>query len=278
MVSKFWTTFSRAWSVTLTVTTTTWAWSLNFVKSTPASYPGSSSPRVSRKVRIGASGAGNGYSRLNRVHGRNPDPTSASSAPVRYLMIEVLPLWVRPNSQKTGDGARRRASARRAWSCRSSPRNRFASRAQAWSMSSSGGCTVVLANRTPGCRNLARLLDRTFWTRGLSGGARRATRGRRRRIPEGPAAASSRGALGSAAPAHPFEVDALLSFLWKERREPLVELRLRNEQVVLEVAVLGKDEPRTLRVQDEPCQSLDAQVWGVRRLRDRGPEGSDCLL
>src|SRR2546423_579088 len=69
-----------------------------------------------------------------RVHGRAPDPTSASVAPVRYLMTDVLPLWVRPNSQKTGTGARLRASARRAWKCRSSARNRLANRAQPWSM------------------------------------------------------------------------------------------------------------------------------------------------
>ena len=35
----------------------------------------------------------------------NPPPISASSAPVRYLIIDVFPLPVFPNSQNTGTGA-----------------------------------------------------------------------------------------------------------------------------------------------------------------------------
>ena len=61
---------------------------------------------MSRKVSSGASGVGNWYSREKRVQGRKPWPISASSAPVRYLMMEVLPLCVLPNSQNTGTGVR----------------------------------------------------------------------------------------------------------------------------------------------------------------------------
>src|SRR5260370_28104832 len=64
--------------------------------------------------------------RENRVQGLNPLPISAASAPVRYLMIDVFPLWVLPKSQKTGAGTWSRSFSSRActstWRC--SLRNR----------------------------------------------------------------------------------------------------------------------------------------------------------
>src|SRR5438067_6086933 len=68
----------------------------------------------------GASSAGKSYSREKRVHGLKPRPISASSAPVRYLIMLVLPLWVLPKSQKTGTAVLPRSSLRR--SCSSSSR------------------------------------------------------------------------------------------------------------------------------------------------------------
>jgi hypothetical protein len=54
---------------------------------------------------------GKSYSLEKRVQGRKPVPISASLAPVKYLMMDVLPLCVLPKSQMTGTGVRRRASA-----------------------------------------------------------------------------------------------------------------------------------------------------------------------
>src|SRR6478672_6975673 len=63
-----------------------------------------------------------------RVQGRKPSPIWASAAPVRYLMIDVLPLCVLPNSQSTGTGACWRRWSRlraRAGSSRRNVHSRF---------------------------------------------------------------------------------------------------------------------------------------------------------